>query len=148
MGSGEVLTKLESSILTSGGRNGPLAGDSWIGRVLNQRFRRGNASTYEIHYATLPAEPTTPDGRNLLRPIVCPIFLLYVEGQSAAGGFRSITDVLPSEKTGIDGPCARTDHRERAAKSRENHCHRLIAGACQGDPHLHDRDERSRSGSP
>jgi hypothetical protein len=109
-------------------------------RRLIQLLRKGSVSSYESHYATLPGALTTPDRGNLLRSMVCPIFLLYVEGQSATGGFSSTSDMLPSEKPSIDRPGTWTDHRQRAAKGRQNNCHILVTGACQGDPHLHDRD--------
>ena len=130
------------------GEGSLLAESSSIRRLLNQQVRRGNTSSYENDYATLPRALTTLDRGNLFRSMVCPIFLLYVDGQNATGGFRSITDMLPSEEPGIYGPCARPDHRQRAAQSRENHCHRLIASACQSDPDLHRCDERSRRWSP
>jgi hypothetical protein len=79
--------------------------------------------------------------------MVCLIFLL-LGGQIAAGRSQSTGDVLSSEKPGIDRPGARADHRQRAAKDRQNNCHRTIADARQGDPQLHDRDERSHSWCP
>jgi hypothetical protein len=57
--------------------------------------------------------------------------------QSAAGGLRSTSDILPSEKPGIDGPGTWSDHRQRAAKGSKNNCYRLIASARQRDPQLH-----------
>jgi hypothetical protein len=90
----------------------------------------------------------TPDSGNLFRSIVCPIFILYVEGRGATGGFGLPSDIFPSEKPGIDGPGAWTDHRQRPSKGSQNDGYRFIANACHGDPHLYDSDQRSYCGSP
>ena len=60
----------------------------------------------------------------------------------------SASNMLSSEEPSIDRPGTWTDHRQCAAKDRQNNWHRLIAGACEGDPHLHERDERTHCGSP
>jgi hypothetical protein len=74
----------------------------------------------------------------------CPTF----GGRTGGPPEFSASDLLSSEEPGIDRPGAWTDHRQCAAKERENNCHRLIAGAYQGDPQLHNRNERTHWGRP
>jgi hypothetical protein len=100
---------LEESLIslhqrTSGGwGKGLLAEDLSIRRLLNQQLRKGNTSSYENHYATLPGALTTPDRRNLLHSMVCLIFLLYVEGRMRQEAFVQLPICfLPKSRASID----------------------------------------------
>ena len=61
-------------------------------------------------------------------------------------------DVLPAEEAGIDGPGARSDHRQSRAEDRLYHSNPWIARMREipreSDPYLNDGCQRSCHGSP
>jgi len=57
-------------------------------------------------------------------------------------------DVLPAEKTGIDGPCAWPDHGRRSAESRQHDRNPGITDVARSNPQLDDGDQRSRYRCP
>jgi hypothetical protein len=48
-------------------------------------------------------------------------------------------DVFPAEEPGIDGPFARSHHRQARAKGRQHDGNPWIAGVRESDPQLSDR---------
>ena len=61
-------------------------------------------------------------------------------------------DAPPAEQPGVDGPCARSDHRQNCAEDGLSNGNPRIAGMReiprQGDPDLHDGCQHSRHWSP
>lgn len=60
----------------------------------------------------------------------------------------SASDMLSSEEPSVQGPSARSDHRQCAAKDDEHNQHPEIAPTCDDDPKLDDRDEGTYRGRP
>jgi hypothetical protein len=56
--------------------------------------------------------------------------------------------MLSPEKSSVDRPGARPDHRQRAAEDRKHQRHPEITPACENNPQLNCRDQRSYHGCP
>jgi hypothetical protein len=85
--------------MAEGGR---LAEDSSIRRSLNQQLRRGNAPSYEDHYATLPRALTTAHRGNVIRSMVLPIFLLLGDRLRRVAFSQPAIYFLPKSRASID----------------------------------------------
>ncbi len=57
-------------------------------------------------------------------------------------------DVFSAEKTGIDGPCTGSDHRDGGGECGERDRHPRVARRCERDPQFADRDHTSCDWSP
>ena len=105
------------------------------------------SANYENNYAIGEGMHTTLDGVNLIRSIVH--FQVILLGDVQEGRPEcSASDVLSSEESSVYGPCAGSNHRQRAADDGQHERHPDFTPAREHNPELHGCDQCSYRGSP